>query len=194
MRWRALDRWLPALGLVAGLLLMAAAAVSQESQSSGAPAEPTTTAQPDAPRHGDWRAGAGRRQHFGGGGRFVGMSHEAFCKERFARKAGFLAYLGAELDLTAAQQPLWDAYHQAMMDAANKQRQACLDNIMTPDSHLTSLERRDRLQRLLQARLDGLQSTRASLEALYQSLSPEQRQQIDRPFQGWARRRGEGER
>ena len=181
MKWRALERWAPAIGLAAGLLLMAAAASSQESQPAGAPAEPRAAEQPDAPGHPDWRAAA-RGERFGG--HFDGMSPEAFCKERFARAAGFLAYIGAKLDLTTAQQPLWDTYHQAMLDAAGKQRQTCLDNVTTPDSHPTALERRDRLQRMLQARLDGLQSTRASLEALYQSLSPDQRRVVDRPFPG----------
>ena len=68
------------------------------------------------------------------------------------------------------------------MDAAQKQRQACIENAVTPGAPVTALERRDRLQKILQARLDGLQSTRPQLEALYRSLSPEQRQVVDRPF------------
>jgi hypothetical protein len=115
------------------------------------------------------------------------MTPEAACKERFAHEAGFLAYLGAKLDLTAPLQPLWDTYHQAMLDAAGKQRQTCLENVMALGSHLTALERRDRGQKILQARLDGLQSSRPSLEALYQSLSPEQQHLMDRPFMGWSR-------
>jgi hypothetical protein len=115
--------------------------------------------------------GMGRGHH--SMGRFAGFGSERFCKERFAREAGFLAYIGAKLDLNAQQQPLWGTYHQAMMDAAGKQRQACVENILPPGSHLTVLERRDRAQKMLQARPDRLQATRPSLEALYQSLSPE---------------------
>ena len=122
-------------------------------------------------------------------GRFAGFGSERFCKERFARKAGFLAYIGAKLDLNAEQQPLWDTYHRAMMDAAGKQRQSCLENVLPPEMHLTVLERRDRLQKMLQARLDRLQATRPSLEALYQSLAPEQRRLMDRPVMGERSRR-----
>jgi hypothetical protein len=153
-------------------------------QGSGAPS--AAAQEPGASGSADWRDGDGG--HRGFRAPFAGLAPEARCKERFAREAGFLAYLGAELDLTAQQQPVWDTYHKAMLDAAEKQRQTCLENSLGPDSHSTALERRDHLQKLLQARLDGLQSTRAPLEALYQSLLPEQRHLLDRPFPQWAER------
>jgi LTXXQ motif family protein len=187
MRRLTLERWLPPLSMIIGLFCLAAAAFGQESvpaQSSDAP----TLVQ----HHGN---DPGMASHHGMGrghhsmGRFAGFGSERFCKERFAREAGFLAYIGAKLDLNAQQQPLWGTYHQAMMDAATKQRQACVENILPPDSHLTVLERRDRSQKMLQARLDRLQATRPSLEALYQSLSPEQRRVMDRPVMGARSRR-----
>jgi len=184
MQSSRLGRWLPAMGLVVGLIFMAAAVALGQASESGSP--PAAAQEPGARGSPDWRDGEGG--HRGFMGRFAGMAPEARCKERFAREAGFLAYLGAKLDLTAAQQPLWDTYHKAMLDAAGKQRQTCLENSMGPDSHPTALERRDRMQKLLQARLDGLQSTRAPLEALYQSLSPEQRHFVDHPFPQWAGR------
>ena len=177
-----LGRWLTAMGLVVGLIFMAAAMAL--GQGSGAP--PAAAQEPGARGSVDWRNGDGG--HRGFRGPFAGLAPEARCKERFAREAGFLAYLAAELDLTAQQQPVWDTYHKAMLDAAEKQRQTCLENKLGPDSHPTALERRDHLQKLLQARLDGLQSTRAPLEALYQSLSPEQRHLVDRPFPEWNQR------
>ena len=111
------------------------------------------------------------------------MPPDQMCKERFAREAGFLAYLGAKLELAGQQQPLWDTYQKAMTDSAAKQRQTCLDNVVSPHENLTALERRDRAEKLLTARLDGLRATRQPLEALYQSLSPEQRELLDRPQQ-----------
>ncbi len=110
------------------------------------------------------------------------MAPDRFCRERFARLSGYLAYLGAELDLNTEQQSLWDAYQKAMLDAAAKGRQVCAQNTMTLGSNLTVLERRNRFEKMLQARLDSLQSTRQPLEALYQTLSPEQRRLVDRPF------------
>jgi hypothetical protein len=180
MQRLTLERWLPALSGIVGLFCLAAAAFGQGS------VPPQSSDAPTLSQHED--AGPGMANHHGMGrghhsmGRFAGFGSERFCKERFAREAGFLAYIGAKLDLNAQQQPLWGTYHQAMMDAAGKQRQACVENILPPGSHLTVLERRDRAQKMLQARLDRLQATRPSLEALYQSLSPEQRRLMDRPF------------
>jgi hypothetical protein len=109
------------------------------------------------------------------------MSPDQACKERFARESGSLAYIGAKLELTAPQQPLFDKYHQAMLDSASKQRQLCLDNAGAPPSSLTALERRDRMEKFLTARLDALHSTRPALDALYQSLTPSQRATLDHP-------------
>jgi hypothetical protein len=187
MQRLTLEKWLPALSGIVGLFCLAAAAFGQGSvppQSSDAP----TLSQHEG-------AGPGMANHDGMGrghdpmGRFARFGSERLCKERFARNAGFLAYIGAKLDLNAQQQPLWDTYHQAMMDAAGKQRQTCIESILPPDSHLTVLERRARSQKMLQARLDRLQATRPSLEALYQSLSAGQRRVMDRPFKGARSRR-----
>ena len=181
MQSHKVGRRLPAIGLVVGLMFMTAAvALGQGSESGARPAEPGA--------HGSADRREGDRGHRGFREPFAEMAPEARCKERFAREAGSLAYLGAKLDLTAQQQPLWDTYQKAMLDAATKQRQTCLENSLGPEPHSTALERRDHLQKLLQARLDGLQSTRAALEALYQSLSPEQRHLVDRPFPQWAER------
>jgi len=192
MRTRKLERWLPTAVLCVGLFFMAAAvALGQGSPSSGGEvASPPFQQDRNPAGHAHWRGGEGERFR----ALLARMEPESRCKERFAREAGFLAYIGARLELTAPQQPLWDAYHKAMMDAAGKQRQTCLENVIHPGSPLTALERRDRLQKILQARLDGLQSTRPALDALYQALSQEQRQVVDSPFHGRFRGGSEGDR
>ena len=180
MERQILERWLPGISLAVGLILLAAAAFGQESPASE-PNTPASVTSSDPPSNGPMRHGMGDwRRHMME--RFVRTTPEQRCRERYAREAGFLAYLGAELDLTAQQQPLWDAYQRAMLDAAGKQRQACAENTIAPGSDLTALQRRDRTQKLLQTRLDGLQATRQPLEALYRSLTPEQRRMVDRPF------------
>lgn len=169
-----------AFGLTLLLLFQGASAFGQVSAPATPPADPSANAPalglPDLSHPGM----GGRRAQFMG--QRERMVPERFCRERFARLSGFLAYLGAELDLNSEQQPLWDAYQKAMLDAAAKGRGVCVENMIVPGSNLTVLERRDRMQRMLQARLDFLQATRQPLEALYQSLSPEQRRLVDRPF------------
>lgn len=123
--------------------------------------------------HGAW----GWHQHRE---RFPWMAPQKWCTEAFARRAGFLAYLGAKLELTPQQRPLWDTYQQAAVVAGASWRQVCLDNSTTPQNGLTVLERRDRMEKMLTARLDGMRATRPPLEALYQSLTPEQRALVDR--------------
>ena len=113
------------------------------------------------------------------------MAPEQMCKERFARKAAFLAYLGAKLDLTEPQQPLWDKYQRAMLDGATKLRQVCLDDASIPKPSLKALERQNRMEKFLTARLDALHATRPPLEALYAALTPEQQALLDHPPELW---------
>jgi hypothetical protein len=175
-----MERWLPGLGLAVVLCLMAVAAVAQgqpaPGQFTGTP--PMAARGPDGDGPPRPHSGWDRHRHDGG---FRPMAREQMCKEGYAHEAGFLAYLGAKLELTGAQQPLWDTYHQAMLDGAGKLRQACLDNTSSPQSSPTALERRDSMEKSLTARLDFLHATRPPLEALYQSLSPEQRALLDQP-------------
>jgi hypothetical protein len=187
MQWISLGRWLPGLALVAGLFLMAAATLGQGTAQPAPEGVPSVTASDRFESGPHRRDGRGGRHHFMV--HFKKITPAQACKERFARGAGFLAYLGAKLDLNTQQQPLWDTYQRAMLDGARKQQQTCMENIMAPGSPLTALEHRDRIQKLLQARLDGLQTTRQPLEALYQSLSPDQRRLLDRPFMGWSKSR-----
>jgi LTXXQ motif family protein len=169
-------RWLPTLGVAIGASLMVAAVALGQPANEVAP--PNMTAGPGEegppPMAGGWgrahRAWAFRR-----------MDPKQMCKQRFAREAGFLAYVGAILDLTAQQEPLWDKYRQAMLDSATKLRQVCLDNLASSPAEATALQRRDRMEKMLTARLDALHATRPALEALYQSLTPEQREALDRP-------------
>ncbi len=109
------------------------------------------------------------------------MNPKQICTERYAREAGFLAYLGVKIDLTAQQQPLWEKYHQAMLDSFGKVRDVCVANKSAPRWDLTALQLRDRMEKSLTAKLDALHATRPALEALYQALSPQQRELLDHP-------------
>ena len=115
MRSLKLERWLPTLGLFVGLLFMAVAVALGQGSAPPAPAAAPSanTQEPGAPDFANWHVGDRRHERFRG--TFARVAPEAVCKERFAREVGFLAYLGAKLDLTASQQPLWDAYHRAML-------------------------------------------------------------------------------
>ncbi|MBO0737646.1 MAG: Spy/CpxP family protein refolding chaperone [Alphaproteobacteria bacterium] len=102
------------------------------------------------------------------------------CEERLARRAGWRAYMGAKLDLTPEQQPLWDKVQSAAQAEEQKERQLC--GMLKEGGEPTLLDRLDRRQQFLSARLEGLQSAKPALQALYQALTPEQRAILDRPW------------
>jgi hypothetical protein len=61
-----------------------------------------------------------------------------------------------------------------------KERQLCQQ--LKPREQSTALDRMDRAQQFLSARLDALQAAKPALQALYQALTPEQRAILDHPY------------
>ncbi len=102
------------------------------------------------------------------------------CIDRIARRAARRAYVEAKLDLTAQQRPLWDKLQGIAQGEQQKERQLCQE--LKPREESTLLDRIDRAQQFLSTRLDALQSAKPALQALYQSLTPEQQAIIDHPF------------
>jgi hypothetical protein len=103
-----------------------------------------------------------------------------WCEERLAWRAARRAYTEAKLNLTAEQRPLWDKVQSAAQAEEQKERQLCAT--LKPGEDSTLLDRLDRMQQFLSTRLEGLQSAKPSLQALYQALTPEQRAILDHPF------------
>ena len=125
------------------------------------------------------------------GGRMGEMRHMMMnrspkdrCEERLARRAGFIAYTVAKLNLTAQQKPLWDKLNASMQSAGEKERQLCdkLPAEAGSQGQGTILDRMSRREQVLQARLQAMQQTRPALEALYNALTPEQKAVVDHPF------------
>jgi len=102
------------------------------------------------------------------------------CVERLAWRAARRAYVEAKLNLTAEQRPLWDKVQSAAQAEEQKERQLCASR--KPETDQTLLDRLDRMQQFLSTRLEGLQSAKPSVQALYQALTPEQRATLDHPF------------
>src|SRR6266850_2345814 len=102
------------------------------------------------------------------------------CTERLAMRAAMRAYAEAKLNLTAEQRPLWDKVQSAAQAEEQKERQLCTG--LKAGAELTLLDRMDRMQQFLSTRLEGLQSAKPSVQALYQALTPEQRTILDHSF------------
>jgi hypothetical protein len=150
-------------------------------QSAGAP-----------PMYGRWGMGQGMQQGgpgampwkmmmgHGGMRRMVGRSPQAWCIERLARRAGLRAYIETKLNLTPAQMPLWRKVQDAADTETQQERQLC--DALKPGAPSTVLDRLDRREQFLSVRLAGLKAVKPALEALYKSLTPEQKQILDHPF------------
>jgi len=132
--------------------------------------------------------GPGRWMHAEGMGGWRGMMHHRMmhqdpqerCVDRLAWRAARRAYTEAKLNLTPEQRPLWDKVQSAAQAEEQKERQLCAS--LKPGTDSTLLDRLDRRQQFLSARLEGLQAAKPSVQALYQALTPEQRAILDRPF------------
>ncbi len=102
------------------------------------------------------------------------------CIDRLAWRAARRAFVEAKLDLTAEQRPLWDRLQGIARNEQQRERQLC--DQLKPDADLTAVDRMDRAQQFLSARLDALQSAKPAMQALYQSLNSEQKEIFDHPF------------
>jgi LTXXQ motif family protein len=109
---------------------------------------------------------------------------KAMCIEHFARSAGRLAYLEARLQLTADQQPQWDSWRQAVAAGSEKERTDCLADLPATGTRPTALDRDSHMEKMMATKVATLQAARPALEALYRSLTPEQRAVFDRPMHG----------
>jgi len=112
-----------------------------------------------------------------------GMMHSSpqqRCEERVAQQAAMIAYTATKLKLTAEQKPLWDKLDATLTAAREKEQQRC-DALMprSERQRASALDRLDRAEQRLSARLDTLHQVRPALQQLYQGLTPEQKATID---------------
>lgn len=105
--------------------------------------------------------------------------HARRCNDRYAHQAGRLAYLEASLSVTDAQRGAFDRWRDAVLSTAKSRSEACLAHNWTPGQFPDALERNARIQKRLEERLAALRTERPALEALYQSLTPDQKKMFD---------------
>jgi hypothetical protein len=113
--------------------------------------------------------------------------HQQACAERYAHTVARLAYLEARLELTADQHPLWDRWRDAVISGVDQQRALCRQSPFRSGGHPTIVERQAYFAQITAARAQALQRAQPPLEALYQVLTPEQREVLDRPMSGHRR-------
>jgi LTXXQ motif family protein len=187
-------RMLLAGAIVASAAIMGPAYAQMPAANPNPPSAPAPMNAPEQPGGGPGMQGGGPGMEGGGPGMRGGpiMRREMWrrtemrwnpqqrCIDRLARRAAHRAYVETELDLTSEQRPLWDRLQNIAQGEQQKERQLCEQ--LKPGEELTTLQRLDRVQQFLTARLDALQAAKPAVQALYQSLTPEQREIFDHPF------------
>ena len=115
--------------------------------------------------------------------RMMQLPPQQRCEERLARRAGMIAYTIAKLNLTAEQRPLWDKLRDLTQAAGDRERQLCAA-LPSADARgqETILDRVNRREQFLTARLQGLHETRPALEQFYQALTADQKAIVNHPF------------
>ncbi len=91
---------------------------------------------------------------------------------------GQLAYLKAELGITDAQTKAWDDYVKAVKDRATAM-QTMHANMMQAMQSGTALERMQVHIQAMQSMLDSMKATTPATEALYKTLTDEQKKKAD---------------
>lgn len=100
---------------------------------------------------------------------------------------GRLAFFKAELQITDAQMPQWNAFADAMR--ANAKRMAEMHHTMTQGGTMHAMsastpERLDRMEMMMSAHLESLRTAKAAFRPLYAVLSDEQKKKADALLMG----------
>lgn len=101
-------------------------------------------------------------------------------KSRVDRVEERIKQLHAELKITAAQEPAWDAVAQAMRDDAKASQQAYEQRHQAKT--MTAVDSLKSYQAIVDAHAQGLQKLVPAFQALYASMSPEQQKNADAVF------------
>jgi hypothetical protein len=105
-------------------------------------------------------------------GRQVGMKFDP--AERAEKRLDYLKY---QLKITAAQEPLWNAYTEKMKAEAGKGMKGMRDST---DDKLSAPERMAKMQSLMEERLTAMKGVHESFNRLYAALTPEQQAVADK--------------
>jgi hypothetical protein len=135
-----------------------------------APAFAQSAPQPDGARHHQWM-----EAHKGDMAQFRAQ----LCTDMYAHHVGMVAELGAKLDLTESQRPLFERWKGVVLENAKSHETQCQSHQANMDHRPTLPEREARMREHLKDRLAAMDAQAPAMDALYASLSPEQKMELD---------------
>lgn len=114
-----------------------------------------------------------------------GESGQAICSAMASHIEGRLAYIKAELKITADQETFWNSYAAAARDNANTMLAHCTTMMSQRGASAVSLpERLDQHEQLMAAQLDAIRAMNKALKPVYAALSDSQKKAADQLFWG----------
>lgn len=129
---------------------------------------------------GPWMMGNGGAGPWMMGGRGSGAW---MCTAMAGHVEGRLAYLKAELKITAAQETLWKSYEAAARNSASAMLAHCTAMMDRSNAAQLSLpERLDQHESFMASQLEALQATNKALKPLYAAFSESQKKAADQLF------------
>lgn len=133
-----------------------------------------------------WGMGPGMMGFGGPGfGMMHGHRHGSMCAAMNSDVEGRLAYLKAELKITAQQETLWSAVASAERDNAKAMTDHCKTAFETRNQAALSLpERLDRHEQMMAAGLEAARNLNRALKPLYATFSDSQKETADELFWG----------
>ena len=114
----------------------------------------------------------------------MGGSAETMCGAMASHIEGRLGYIKAELKVTDAQEPLWNAYAAAARENANTMIARCNTMMGKRGSQESLPDRLDQNEQLMAAHLDAVRAMGKALKPLYAALSDSQKKTADQLFWG----------
>ena len=114
-----------------------------------------------------------------------GESGQAMCSAMASHIDGRLAYVKAELKITAAQESFWNSYATAARDNAVSMLAHCTAMMSQRGASSVSLpDRLDQHEQLMATQLDALRTMNKALKPLYAALGDNQKKAADQLFWG----------
>jgi len=131
----------------------------------------------DMQEHGGWR-------HHGMMRRWAQLSPQQHCVDHLARRAGMVAYTLTKLNLTPQQHEAWGKVEAVLQAAGERQRHLCESLPASAGAwrQQTVLDRLQRREEFMSARLHDLQQVRPAMQEFYKALTPAQQAILNHPF------------
>ena len=163
---------------------IAALAIAGVAGNAGAQPPGTQQGQPDSPSYGYMGPSMMGPSGVMAAGHMGMMGQAPTCTMMTGHIEGRLAFLRTELKITAAQEPLWTSYANAVRDNATAMASRCAAMMGQGTAALSLPDRLDQHEQIMAVHLDTLRTMNKVLKPLYAAFDDAQKRTADQLFSG----------